>query len=312
MSGTLCSIIIPAYNHGKYIERSVQSALDQTYKNVEIIVADDGSTDDTFERVAQFGDRINYIRKENTGRGDNRNRALIESSGTYIQFLDADDYIDPTKLEKQVPIIDNDDEIAVVYSDCSCNDPSGEEIGNASYPLRDDEDPLPLLLGRTLFGIHAAITRRDAIMAVGMFDPHPLAQEDWDLWLKLALAGYKYRYVPGDLARYDQAGSGTVVNARLMYRRMKHMLDKYLTDDAFQRLDKTLVNRFIAQQNLQLGSRAYNNRWWSAAREHFLTAAKAEPSLMTTSYLSCIPKSYFREFADRVKGETVIPPNSYE
>ena len=90
--------------------------------------------------------------------------------------------------------------MAVVYSDCSCNDLEGIDQENASYPLREDEDPLPVLLRRTLFGIHAGITRRSAIIEVGMFDPHPLAQEDWDLWLKLALNGYNYKYLPGDFA----------------------------------------------------------------------------------------------------------------
>src|SRR5688572_10339519 len=156
MNPPLCSIIIPTYNHGRYVERSVQCALDQTYPNVEIIVVDDGSTDDTAERVKKFGDKINYIRKENTGRGDNRNRALIASSGKYIQFLDADDTIEKDKVERHVAILEAEPEVASVYSDCSCNDPQGEDLENVSYPLREDEDPPPILLRRTLFGIHAA------------------------------------------------------------------------------------------------------------------------------------------------------------
>jgi glycosyltransferase involved in cell wall biosynthesis len=275
---------------------------------VEVIVVDDGSTDDTPERAARFGDSIKYIRKENTGRGDNRNRALIESSGKYIQFLDADDTIVPEKLVSQIAYLEKNENIASVYSDCSCNDSEGANLENASYPLRDDEDALPILLRRTLFGIHAAITRRAAIMDVGLFDPDPLAQEDWDLWLKLALKGYKYKYVPGDLAHYDQRGSSTVVNSPLMYRRMKHMLAKYLADPEFKRLDQKLIDQFVANQNLQLATRAYNNRWWKEARKHFFAVAKSGPAMMSAPYWACIPKTYAGQFLDLVKGDTSRAP----
>lgn len=304
----ICSVIIPTYNHAVYIERAVQCALDQTYPKVEVIVVDDGSTDDTSGRLKRFGDLITYIRKENTGRGDNRNRAIGACTGKYIQFLDADDTIAPEKLAVQIPQLEADDSVTVVYSDCSCNDSTGVELESVSYPLRHDEDPIPVLLGRTLFGIHAAITRRDAIMDVGMFDPHPLAQEDWDLWLKLALRGYKYKYVPGNFAHYDQRGSSTVVNAPLMYLRMEHMMEKYLRDPDFQRLDSDLVNLFVAKQNLQLATRAYNNRWWSLSRKHLLSAIRAERSLVDSSLLMCLPKSLLHQFSDMVRGRRISPP----
>jgi glycosyltransferase involved in cell wall biosynthesis len=282
--------------------------LSQTYPEVEVIVVDDGSTDDTAQRVACFGDRITYIRKENTGRGDNRNQALIRSSGKYIQFLDADDTIDAEKLATQIPYLEADETVTCIYSDCSCNDSEGVDLENASYPLGENEDALPVLLRRTLFGIHAGITRREAIMDVGMFDPDPLAQEDWDLWLKLALKGYKYKYVPGDYAHYDQQGSSTVVNSPLMYKRMKHMLAKYLNDPDFKKLDPRLVNNFVAQQNFQLATRAYNNRWWKEARQHFVAAAKADPSVMSAQFWACIPKTYVRQIVDLAKGNRVATP----
>ena len=269
---------------------------------------DDGSSDDTAERVKRFSGCITFIRKNRTGRGDSRNRALLESSGEYIQFLDADDTIEPEKLELQIRALEGDKTIAVVYSDCSCNDQKGVDVGNASYPLRDDEDPIPVLLRRTLFGIHAAITRRAAIGDVGMFDPHPLAQEDWDLWLKLGLRRFRYKYVPGALAHYDQIGSTTVVNAPLMYQRMRYMLNKYLSDPEFAQLDARLIDAFAAHQNLQLATRAYNNRWWSAARSHFLATARADKTVMSPSGWACIPKAYLHELFDRAAGKTVAAP----
>src|SRR5258706_6164385 len=164
MSSPLCSIIIPTYNHGKYIERSISCALSQTYINKEIIVIDDGSTDDTPERVKKFGDSIIYHRKINGGLGAARNTGLKMSKGKYIQFLDADDIIDERKVKKQVEVLESDERISVVYSDCSCTEPGGNEMGNTSYPLAENEDPLPVLLKRSLFAVHAGLVRCSVIL----------------------------------------------------------------------------------------------------------------------------------------------------
>lgn len=303
MNLPVCSIIIPTYNHGKYIERSVESALAQTYKNVEIIVVDDGSTDDTPEKVKKFGNAVKYIRKENTGRGDNRNVAIVASKGKYIQFLDADDYISDNKLELQVQILEHDATIAAVYSDCSCTGPDGKALENVSYPLKDEENQIQILLKRTLFGIHAALIKRAVVMEVGMFDTDNLAQEDWDLWLKIALRGYKYKYVPGDLAHYDQVGSATVTNSPLMYKRTVHMLNKYLNDPAFCKLGKNTVNEFIAYQSISLATRAYNNQWWMESRKYFLKAKQANPKIITKAYKACITKTFIHQLADFLTGK---------
>jgi glycosyltransferase involved in cell wall biosynthesis len=304
----LCSIIIPTYNHGKFIERSIECALNQTYPNVEVIVVDDGSTDDTPKRIARFGDRIRYIWKENSGRGDNRNVGIKQSSGKYIQFLDADDTISSEKLRIQASILESDETLALVYSDCTCTDPSGEHIENASYPLGIDEDPLSILVFRSLFGIHAALTRREAIISVGMFDMHPYAQEDWDLWFRIALEGYGFKYVPGELAHYDQQGSTTIVNPELMYLRMRHMLEKHRDSSRLNQSGEHLIRSFVAQQNLQLATRAYNNGWWKEACGHFIEVARNDRRLMTSKYWACIPKAVVHRCSDLLLGKSRPAP----
>jgi glycosyltransferase involved in cell wall biosynthesis len=309
MSEIICSIIIPTYNHGKYVERSINSALNQTLKNIEVIVVDDGSTDDTSERVKKFGNSIIYIHKSNSGRGDSRNEAIAISRGKYLQFLDADDTIEETKLEKQAAILEKNDNIALVYSDCSCNDAEGVELENVSYPLGANEDPLPILLKRTLFGIHACLVRREVVIDVGMFDPAKISQEDWDLWLKIAIKGYKFKYIAGNLAHYDQKGSTTVVNAELMYLRTQHMLNKYLKDADFQSLGKTVVNSFIAHQSISLATRAYNNKWWKESRKYFLKAAWTNPKVMKFAYWVCIPKTFIHQINDVLRGRKMALPD---
>ncbi len=308
MAKPTCSIIIPTYNHGEYIERSVECAIRQTYPNVEVVVVDDGSTDNTEQRIKQFGSRIIYHRKENAGLGAARNTGIELSGGAFLQFLDADDTIHETKLAMQLPIMETEGDVAVVYSDCTCTSPDGEVIANTSYSLRPEEDVLTILLKRTLFSVHSAVVRKSAVVEAGMFDTARIAQEDWELWLKIALNGHQYRYIPGNLAHYDQRGSEIVTNAELMYRRTKHLLDKFLADPDFLALEKSQVNSFVAHQNLQLATRAYNNGWWRVSREHFLATAKADPGIMTAGYWSCIPKTYLRQIADRFKGTSAPTP----
>ena len=110
-------MIIPAYNSAFSLRAAIQSVLDQSYSEFEILVIDDGSTDDT-ERVARsFGDQISYFRQENRGAGAARNHGIARSRGKYVAFLDSDDLWLPTKLEEQIPMLDRDAELGLVYTD---------------------------------------------------------------------------------------------------------------------------------------------------------------------------------------------------
>src|SRR6478735_6137584 len=95
------SVIIPTYNYGRFLRHALRSALDQTVTPLEIIVVDDGSTDETPDVVASFGEKVRYIRQENSGVCVARNRGVADSTGKLIAFLDADDIWEPEKLAKQ-------------------------------------------------------------------------------------------------------------------------------------------------------------------------------------------------------------------
>jgi glycosyltransferase involved in cell wall biosynthesis len=295
----LCSIIIPTFNHGHYIERSVLSALGQTYPEIEVIVVDDGSTDDTVERVKQFAGKVTYYRKENAGRGAAKNSGLEISQGTYIQFLDADDEISPNKLALQIPILQSNENVSVVYSDCISTMPDGSTGENTSYPLAEGDDQLYLLLRRTLCAVHASVTRRSAIFDVGLLDADPDSQEDWDLWLRLSIKGHRFMYVPGLLAHYDLHGSGTVLDPVIMYRRGLHMLNKFRLGSTIEGLSNEILNEFVFEHSIQLGKRAYNSGWWALARQHFRDAAQIDKKRVKP-FVSCIPKSYIHQAIDVV------------
>ena len=98
----LVTVIITAYNTEKYVKQAIESVIGQTYQHLEIIVVDDGSTDQTGTIAQSFGDKILYVRQENKGESGARNTGVMRATGEYISFLDADDYYVPEKIEKEV------------------------------------------------------------------------------------------------------------------------------------------------------------------------------------------------------------------
>src|ERR1035438_6648430 len=113
----MVSIIIPCFNHGHFLAEAVESALEQTHSKKEVIIVDDGSTDNTAQVARQFGDKVRYCWQKNRGLSGARNRGLSEARGEYIQFLDADDLLMPEKLEEQTKALGDSQELRVSYCD---------------------------------------------------------------------------------------------------------------------------------------------------------------------------------------------------
>ena len=124
----LVSVIIPTYNCGKFIEQSIESVLKQTYKNIEIIVVDDGSTDDTRLKMSKYRENIVYIRQNNQGLSKSRNIGMSYSKGEFIAFQDADDRWHPRKLEMQVECFRKVQGIGLVFTDFSQIDMEGNIV----------------------------------------------------------------------------------------------------------------------------------------------------------------------------------------
>lgn len=120
------SVIVPVYNGQKYIMAAIKSALDQTFKDIEVIIVDDGSTDRTAEIVLSFHDHVKYIYQENAGAAKARNQGVAASSGEYLAFLDCDDIWFPGKLERQVKLLDDRQEIGIVSADMQYISEDGE------------------------------------------------------------------------------------------------------------------------------------------------------------------------------------------
>lgn len=193
----LVSVIIPTYNRADLIGECIQSVVAQTYKDIEIIVVDDGSTDDTQARLGAYGRLIRIIKQANAGAAAARNRGIVESHGEIIAFQDSDDLWKPTKLERQVALLKNMDRSVPC---CLCNSVLRVANGRVytSFEAADIEpeydeglwlNVAEVLATRFVLFNQAIAIRRDAIERVGMFDTSLKYLEDYDLPLRLALDG---------------------------------------------------------------------------------------------------------------------------
>jgi glycosyltransferase involved in cell wall biosynthesis len=275
MQSPTISVIIPAYNHGAFVARGITSVLSQTFKAHEIIVVDDGSTDDTKRRLSEYSCCIRYHYQSNCGPGAAKQAGVGLAQGEYIQFLDADDSIAPNKFEKQLAIFKANPDTSLVYSDYANIDSQRNLLGGESTSLSSGEAPLARLVKENFMPVHAPLTRRQAIIEVGGLDTARIGQEDWDLWLRLAIKGYRFYHSPGIMAYYHRDGSAVTTNAELMYQRSLHMLNKFTGDEQLFKIGEGYLNQFRFYQNLQLATRSYNNRQWDRASGHLLAAIKA-------------------------------------
>jgi len=199
----LVSVIIPCYNYGRFVGEAIQSVLGQTYRSLEVIVVDDGSTDNTREAVYSFNDtRIKYIYQQNAGVNAGRNTGIKEAKGEFIAFLDADDLWYPEKLEKQLLLFEKDPEIGLVYCLFAYFDSeSGNIIGFHKEYKCFRGNVLEKLYGKNFIGSPTPVIRREVFEKTGLFETDDQSVDDWTLWTKIAFH-YKIDYVPEVLAKY--------------------------------------------------------------------------------------------------------------
>lgn len=202
MSG-LVTVVVPAFNAANFLQRAVQSVLEQSYAHWELIIVNDGSTDATgqlADQLANQDERITVVHQENCGLSGARNAGMRIAQGTYIQLLDADDLLLPHKLQDQVGFLESRPDCAMVYGEGLYFE-AGREVSMEYPPAR--RGVLRELLIRNYILVNAGIFRRAVIEEIGYFketsnNRYPLyGCEDWDYWLRMAAAGLDIIAMPG-------------------------------------------------------------------------------------------------------------------
>lgn len=229
------SVVIPTYNYGRFVAEAIESALGQSLTPLEIIVIDDGSTDDTGTVVQAFGDRVRYIGQKNAGVCAARNRGVAESGGELIAFLDADDIWEPEKLEQQVAIFAEDPEIGMVH--CAMREfdsATGETVAFRTKGLAGQVADDLLLMEEPAVNVSGSsvMVTRAAFDDVGGFDTRMKCGEDWDFCYRVARK-YKVGFVSEPVLNYRRHVAAAHLNVAEMERGMNLFYEKaFDTDDA--------------------------------------------------------------------------------
>lgn len=279
----LVSIIMPAYNSRSYIAQSIESVINQTYKDWELIVVDDGSTDDTSKVVAYYCQqepRIKYIYQNNGRQGKARNKGIAYSTGSYIAFLDSDDLWLPSKLAIQVQVLNSSNadlvfcDSYIFFDKLSGND----SVMNVERGYISGVEGIKKFLIANRIPILTVICKREAIISVDGFSEKGEIQnaEDYHLWLKLQIAGYvflgidyvltAYREHPDSISNSDRSNYKQVIQAQFdIYQHIqgnRELVRSYMLKNMHNNLHR--FTRYEAQEfytSIQTCLEAHNKQY---------------------------------------------------
>jgi glycosyltransferase involved in cell wall biosynthesis len=292
------SVVIPTYNSAAFLREAIQSVLGQTYDDFEIVVVDDGSTDNTESVVHSFGDQVCYMKQQNQGAGAARNHGIKRSRGKYVAFLDADDLWLPGKLGEQIAVLDQDPKLGLVYSDWAVMTEQGE--AEPSY-LRDQPAAGGYVFNELVqcgfILTSGTIVRRSCLEDVGFFDETLSIAQDYDLWLRVC---YRWKIA--------------LVNKPLVIKRNRDgNLSSNLTKTAVERIvlfekalrefpdmsrrSRRLVRRQVALNYWDVGYHYFEGMFLKEARKNFMYSLSYDWSNgRAYRYLavSCLPASVVR------------------
>ena len=265
--------VIPCYNAARHIGEAIRSILNQTYQPVDVIIVNDGSTDDLAAAVAPFRDRIHVIDQPNSGQAAARNRALAAAQATYVAFLDADDRWHPAKIARQVAMLEAQPDCGLVHTIAALIDTEGRAVRES--PLlpppahRASGDCLLALLSANAIVISSVMVRKSLIDHES-FGVDLCGVEDWDMWVRLA-ARTRFARIDEPLTDYRVHETNFSSDARVMSRATVKLMDGVLareTDGAARRA--AMASRHVAV--LEVANREYEKQNYLEARRWFRDA----------------------------------------
>jgi glycosyltransferase involved in cell wall biosynthesis len=216
MATPTVSVVIPAYNHAAFLGQTIASALAQSWRDLEVIVVDDGSSDNTAEVAGQFGGSIRYFRQQNRGMAGCRNTAVRKASGEFIGFLDDDDLWTPEYLTTVIPVLQSNPGLAACHTGSQVIDGSGKLLPQTSSKTVPSDRMYDALIDGGFFPPCSVTVRRACLDTVGLFDEGLQGCADWDMWLRVSQR-YGFAGIPAVLVYYRVHGGGLSSNIQHMF-----------------------------------------------------------------------------------------------
>lgn len=274
------SVVMPCYNSERFLAEAADSVLGQSYRDVELIVVDDGSTDRSRTILREYGSRITVVEQANQGPYPARNNGLRVATGEFVAFLDADDYWSPDCLARLHAALVANPAAALAYcgwQNLGAVGRSNEPFVPPDYETRDKLESF--LRAASPWPIHAALIRRAELDAVGGFDVTLASCMDYDLWLRLAIPRPIVR-VPEVLAFYRFHSAGQITSKEWLQAR-----NTWLTKRKFLREHPDLAARLSTRRRRELidgglAARAYRAYW----RRDLASARRIFRMLLRTGY----------------------------
>jgi glycosyltransferase involved in cell wall biosynthesis len=313
------SVIIPVYRVEKYISATVKSVLEQTYKNLELIIVDDESPDRSVEICQQFTDsRIKIIRQKNRGLAGARNTGIRHAQGEYIAFLDGDDLWTSKKLEKHVEHLDKSLSVGLSFSPSRFIDEEGNAKGTCLNPKLKEITPPYLLRESPIGNGSAAVIRREVFEAIKFqdnlygsvedfyFDEHFRQAEDMECWLRIAIqTKWEIEGIPEPLTLYRVNSQGLSASLLKQLEALEKMIEKtrsYAPElvEQWEGISKAHHMRYLARSavRLQQGSMAVEFMHRALASHWRIILEEPRRTLMTlaAAYLLWIlPQPFYRQ-----------------
>jgi hypothetical protein len=245
----LVSIIIPVYNGSNYVQEAIDSALAQTYKNIEIIIVNDGSKDNTEEIIKSYGKKVRYFKKENGGVATALNLAIQKSKGEYISWLSHDDLYYPDKIQKQIKALNKLDkdkrDKTILYSNWILIDKNSKRFDEFRIEKRYDAKklnyPLYPILKCVVHGCSLLIPKK-CFNKVGLFDPKQRTTQDYEMWFRM-FPKYNLLFQPYFFVKFrnhEMQGSNTIKEAKPEADNLWLNMVKKITDKEKENIDGSL------------------------------------------------------------------------
>lgn len=282
----LVSAVIPTYNSSRYIEECVDSILAQSYRHIEVVVIDDGSTDNTIEILGKYGDSVRILCQENAGTPVARDAGVRAARGELIALMDHDDLWEASKIEKQVDAMLHNEKAVLSYCDFRTIDGAGREIESPSNGLESvrSGNVFRELLNRTAIIVSSTLVlfRKSAYVAVGGCDSSvPAPADDYYLWVRMATQG-EVVYVPEVLASYRRHGAnqtmvgGAKIRGMLSTLMALRCLSPYVRSYGDALAEKDYYNQLYSIY-LRIGQYYWHDNAYAESLPYYREARRLEP-----------------------------------